>query len=87
MHVHLVNLIKSRMGATPRSSAIVHFDDYNGQRVMVVECAPAPAPVISGRRRQRRAFLHPHRSLHHGAQAQRDAGVSGTAVRMGWLVL
>jgi hypothetical protein len=46
MHVHLVNLIKSRTGPTHVLSADVHFDDYNDQRVMVVECAPAKAPVF-----------------------------------------
>jgi|GEM_PF-848932 len=45
MHVHLVNLIKARMGATHMLFVNVRFDEYYGQRVMVVECEPASTPV------------------------------------------
>lgn len=45
MHVHLVNLIKARMDATHMFFVTVRFDEYNDERVMVVECDPASTPV------------------------------------------
>lgn len=45
MNLHLVNLIRSRLG--PQLMMYVHprFSDYEMRRVMRVECTPAKAPV------------------------------------------
>jgi predicted HTH transcriptional regulator len=46
MYLHLVNLIKDRMG--PSSMMYIHprFDDYQNVRVMVVDCTPGKSPVF-----------------------------------------
>jgi hypothetical protein len=46
MHQHLVNLIKERVGAPFMMYVHPHFDDYQGTRVLVVECAPGRSPVF-----------------------------------------
>lgn len=45
MSLHLVNLIKSRLGAHTMMYVHPRFEDLDGVRVMVVECAGANAPV------------------------------------------
>jgi hypothetical protein len=47
MNLHLVNLIKERIG--PASMLYIHprFDDYQEARVMVVDCLPAKSPVFA----------------------------------------
>jgi len=45
MSLHLVNLIKDRMGPTVLQFIKSRFDDYDGHRVMVIECSSAKAPV------------------------------------------
>jgi hypothetical protein len=46
MYLHLVNLIKERIG--PSSMMYIHprFDDYQNARVMVVDCTAAKSPVF-----------------------------------------
>jgi len=46
MGLHLVNIVKQRMG--PQNMTFVHprFEDYEDQRVMVVECQKSPVPVF-----------------------------------------
>ncbi len=46
MSLHLVNLVKTRMG--PQYMAYVHprFDEYDGKRVMVVDCWESRSPVF-----------------------------------------
>ena len=46
MSLHLVNIVKSRMGILAMPALHVHFDDYNDSRVMVVQCQTAPTPVF-----------------------------------------
>lgn len=45
MYLHLVNLVRDRVG--PHLMMYVHprFDDYEGERVMAIDCLPAKAPV------------------------------------------
>ncbi len=45
MSLHLVNLIKSRLGAHTMMYIHPRFEDYDGVRVLVVECAAANSPV------------------------------------------
>lgn len=46
MYLHLVNLLKDRLG--PQYMIYVHprFDDYHEARVMVMECTPGRSPVF-----------------------------------------
>jgi hypothetical protein len=46
MNLHLVNIVKSRMGIPAMTTLHVHFDDYEGYRVMVVKCRKALKPVF-----------------------------------------
>jgi len=46
MNVHLDNLLKDRIGAHYEMYIERRFDDYQGVRVMVVECRPARSPVF-----------------------------------------
>lgn len=45
MYLHLVNLVRERMGPSSMMYIHPHFEDYEGVRVMVVDCSPAKAPV------------------------------------------
>jgi hypothetical protein len=45
MSLHLINLLKDRIGAQHSISIQSRFDDYNGVRVLVVECSPSPSAV------------------------------------------
>src|SRR5262249_25123241 len=42
MSLHLVNLLKDRIGAQHSISIQPRFDDYDGVRVLVVECSASP---------------------------------------------
>ena len=46
MALHLVNLLRDRLG--PQHMMYIHprFDDYQGVRVMVVDCRPGKSPVF-----------------------------------------
>ncbi|GBE58377.1 divergent AAA domain protein [bacterium BMS3Abin01] len=46
MSLHLVNLVKNRMGATLMTYVHPRFEDYNSSRVMVIDCSAANAPVF-----------------------------------------
>ncbi|WP_407282327.1 DUF262 domain-containing protein [Methanolobus sp. WCC1] len=46
MSLHLVNIVKSRMGPQAMTSIHPHFEDYNSSRVMVLKCDKANAPVF-----------------------------------------
>lgn len=45
MSLHLVNIIKTRMGPQTMASLQIHYDDYEDSRVMVVNCRRSPTPV------------------------------------------
>jgi hypothetical protein len=46
MSLHLVNLVKDRIGPIILPFIHARFEDYNGCRVMVVECSKARTPVF-----------------------------------------
>jgi predicted HTH transcriptional regulator len=46
MSLHLVNIIKTRMGVQALTSLHAHFDDHDECRVMVVKCRKSPIPVF-----------------------------------------
>ncbi|MBW1612543.1 MAG: DUF262 domain-containing protein [Deltaproteobacteria bacterium] len=45
MSLHLINIIKSRMGIPALTNINVNFDDYEDNRVMVVKCHKSPTAV------------------------------------------
>ena len=46
MNLHLVNIVKSRMGIPAMTTLHVNFDDHDDCRVMVVKCRKALTPVF-----------------------------------------
>lgn len=46
MSLHLVNLIKDRMGPSIMQYLHARFEDYDGCRIMVIECSKAKSPVF-----------------------------------------
>ena len=46
MNLHLVNLIKERMGTSSMMYVHPRFDDYHDARVMVLDCVPSKVPVF-----------------------------------------
>lgn len=46
MNLHLVNLIKDRIGPQFMLYIHPHFDDYDDKRVLIVSCAQAKSPVF-----------------------------------------
>jgi len=46
MSLHLVNIVKSRLGISAMTNIHVHFDDHDDFRVMVVKCGKALSPVF-----------------------------------------
>ena len=45
MSLHLVNIVKTRMGAGAMTSMHVRFEDYDDCRVLIVRCLRSPTPV------------------------------------------
>lgn len=45
MTLHLVNLIRNQLGNLTMSLIHIHFDDYDGYRVLITECSSAVKPV------------------------------------------
>ena len=46
MSLHLVNIVKARMGAQTMISLHMHFEDYEGRRVLAVRCVQSSVPVF-----------------------------------------
>ena len=46
MGLHLVNIVKTRLGIQALTNLHARFDDHDDSRVMVVKCLKAPAPVF-----------------------------------------
>lgn len=46
MALHLINIIKSRMGVLPITSINIHFEDYKSSRVLVVRCKKSSIAVF-----------------------------------------
>ena len=45
MDLHLGNLIKSQLGVSTMLHIKAHFEDYHGERVLLVDCKPSKVPV------------------------------------------
>jgi hypothetical protein len=45
MDLHLGNLIKSQLGVSTMLHIKAHFEDYLGERVLLVDCKPSKVPV------------------------------------------
>lgn len=45
MSLHLVNLLKERIGPQHMIYVHTHFDDYEDKRVMRIDCQPSKAPI------------------------------------------
>lgn len=45
MSLHLINIVKERIGIPGVTSINAHFDRLNGTRILVVKCHKAPEPV------------------------------------------
>ena len=45
MNLHLVNLLKARLGAASMLNIKPHFEDYQGKRLLVVDCLASNSPV------------------------------------------
>ena len=63
MGLHLVNIIKSRMGIQAITSLHAHFDDHEDCRVMVVKCKKSSFASLCKRRRYGKV-LYPYRPIH-----------------------
>ena len=46
MSLHLVNIVKVRMGPQAMTAIHLHFEDYDDSRVLVIRCPRSPAPVF-----------------------------------------
>ena len=46
MSLHLVNIVKSRMGVQAMTNIHAHFDDHDDYRVMIVKCRRSTAPIF-----------------------------------------
>lgn len=46
MCLHLVNIVKTRLGVQAMTNLHAHFDDHEDCRVMVVKCRKSPTPVF-----------------------------------------
>ncbi len=46
MSLHLVNIVKSRIGPHAMTGMHVHFEDLENSRAMIIKCSKSPAPVF-----------------------------------------
>jgi len=46
MSLHLVNIVKARISPQALTTMHMHFEDYDGERVMVVRCQKSPVAVF-----------------------------------------
>jgi len=46
MSLHLVNIVKARISPQALTAMHMHFEDYDGERVMVVRCQRSPVAVF-----------------------------------------
>ena len=46
MSLHLVNIVKARLGISAMTHLHAHFDDHDDSRVMVVKCRKSPMPIF-----------------------------------------
>lgn len=45
LSLHLINLLKDRLGGQHAMNVQSRFDEHDGARVLVVECSRSPSPV------------------------------------------
>ena len=57
MGLHLVNLIKDRIGDVFLPYVHPHFDDQDGERVLIIRCEKEPKPAFVKDRNQQRFFV------------------------------
>ena len=57
MALHLVNIIKSRLGVHAMTQLHIRFDDQDDERVMVVQCNSSQKPVFLKTTRLKRIFI------------------------------
>ena len=57
MHLHLVNLIRDRIGATHMMYIHPHFEELEGKRVLRVACWKARSPVVLKEGKDERFFV------------------------------
>jgi hypothetical protein len=46
MGLHLVNIVKARLGVQALTNIHTHFDEYEGSRVMIVKCNRSSTEVF-----------------------------------------
>jgi len=46
MSLHLVNIVKARISPQALTAMHMHFEDYDGERVMVIRCQKSPVAVF-----------------------------------------
>ena len=46
MALHMVNIVKDRMGVHAMTCLHAHFDDHEDYRVMVISCSKATSPIF-----------------------------------------
>ena len=57
MSLHLVNIVKSRMGVRAMTNLQVQFDDHDDTRVMIIKCHKSPSPIFLKEDGQERFFI------------------------------
>ncbi len=57
MSLHLVNIVKARINPQALTSMNMHFEDHDGERVMVVRCRKSPAPLFVKDGEQERFYV------------------------------
>lgn len=57
MNLHLVNLLKDRMGAKHMMYIHPHFEDYDGKRVLRIDCWKSRSPVFLKDGNEQRFYL------------------------------
>lgn len=57
MGLHLVNLIKDRIGSVFLPYIHPHFDDQQGERVLIVRCEPGPKAAFLNDGKEQRLFV------------------------------
>jgi hypothetical protein len=72
MSLHLINLLKERIGGHQALNIHPHFDDYGSSRALTISCKPAKAPVFVKDGATERFFVRygPSTQELSGSQAQ-----------------
>jgi predicted HTH transcriptional regulator len=57
MYLHLINLIRDRMGGDHMLYIHPHFDDFEDARVLCVDCDPGRSPVFVKDGKEQRFYI------------------------------